>query len=524
MSARSAHLLGNRHLDSSARGSVLDRFEGPTGRTRVRLIVTDAAAVTATGQHLAWMVANLLARLYGVVGVVEIVAPAVPVGHNVAPFAIQGDLATTLAATVAAIAGPLLAVEPRSQPSRHNAIVVAVGQAAPGPATDVIVVGARGWSCAAYRPGPQPPAPLASVTSFGEIVDTNPTGAYLGACVAVGEVFKRALGLKPGRGRHLDTFALSAWDWASGHNAFTAHNWNANTRLGDRYLIGAGAVGQAVLATLLAAGIPAFVVTIDGDDIDDTNLNRYSLATLADIGAAKVVLADARSRGTAIHVAPYRGRWPDYADAPDRPNRPDHLVDAEARYAYEHVISAVDKNPARHAVQAYWPRHLAGGSTNGVAAEATGYDMTGPYECLKCGNPVADDDTIEAHRTVLAGLPPEELTRQARTSGVDPGQLAAYLADPHCGELGEAEFARFRDAHAGHDYAVGFVSVAAGVTVAAQEIRRAIDGTSMWEEGDGASARLLFLNSQAIRTKHRRRPACDCRSSGADAYRDLWRP
>ena len=524
MTASSARLLGNRHLDPAARGSVLDRFDGPTGRARVRLIITDAAAVTETGQHLAWMAANLLARLYGIVGVVEIVAPAVPLGRGVAPFAVHGDLATTLAATVAAIAGPLLAVESRSQPSRHDAVVVAVGPATTGPATDVIVVGARGWSCAAYRPGPEPPALLAAVTSFDHIVDTNPTGAYLGACVAAGEVFKRALGLKPGRGRYLNTFALSAWDWASGHDALTVHNWGPSTQLGDHYLIGAGAVGQAVLATLFAAGIAAFVVTIDGDDIDDTNLNRYPLATLADIGAAKVALAEARATGTQLHVAPYRGRWPDYADAPDRPERPGHLVDAETRYAYEHVISAVDKNPARHAIQAYWPRHLAGGATNGLAAEATGYDMTGPYECLKCGNPVADDETIEALRATLAQLPAEELTRRARESGVDPGRLAAYLADPRCGELGEAEFARFRDAHAGHDYAVGFVSVAAGVTVAAQEIRRAIDGTSMWEDGNGASARLLFLNSQAIRTRHRRRSACDCQNIGASAYRDLWRP
>jgi hypothetical protein len=148
--------------------------------------------------------------------------------------------------------------------------------------------------------------------------------------------------------------------------------------------------------------------------------------------------------------------------------------------------------------------------------------MAGPYECLKCGNPIGTDDTIEALRAELAALPPEEVARRARDSGVDPDQLAAYLADPQCGRLAEAEFARFRDAQAGHDYAVGFVSVAAGVTVAAQQIRRALDGATMWEDGGGASARLLFLKSAATRTQHRRRQNCDCGTTGASAYRDLW--
>ncbi len=100
------------------------------------------------------------------------------------------------------------------------------------------------------------------------------------------------------------------------------------------------------------------------------------------------------------------------------------------------------KNPARHAIQRFWPQRLSGGSTFGLAAEATGYDMTGLYECLMCGNPIEEGDSIETQRTRLAGLPAEELTRVAEQHGIDVHALSAYLADPRCGRLEEAEFAR----------------------------------------------------------------------------------
>jgi molybdopterin/thiamine biosynthesis adenylyltransferase len=513
--------LGARHLDATARGAVADRFD-PAGwgrTTRVRLAVADHTAAGPAGQHLAWMTTNLLARQYGVVGEIQLVAPAASTQDRVAHFAGQGNLAASLAAAVAAVAGPTVAVEVCDRPRGRVDVAVAVGMGAPIGSADVVVaVEAAGWCCTVGDPARL--APLAGPA------DTNPIGAYLGACLAAGEVFKRALGLRPGRGRYLEAFGLSGWDWTGGEliqpSSLAAGDWGEPVALAPCYLIGAGAVAQALLATLVAAGINGHIVVIDHDVLDASNLNRYPLATPADQDRPKVDLAAEHLRRAGIGVTAYHGRWPVYAEDPGRGPRPADLADAESRYGYEHVISAVDRNPARHAIQRFWPRRLLGASTFGLALEVHDYDMTGPFECLLCANPVAAEPTLEQAADELRRLDAAELDRVARARGVDPELLRAVLDDPRCGQAGQWELARFLAAGGRSDYAVGFVSVAAGVLAAAQQLRRALTGTTVFDDGQASAARLNLLNPMPTRTRHLRRSGCECRTTGTAAYRALW--
>jgi hypothetical protein len=513
--------LGARHLDPTARGAVADRFD-PAGwgrPIRVRLAVADHAAAGPAGQHLAWMTANLLARQYGVIGEIQLVAPAASTHDRVTHFAGHGDLAASLAAAVAAVAGPTVAVEVWDRPQGRVDVAVAVGAGAPTGRADVVVaVEAAGWRCTVGDP--ERLAPLAGPA------DTNPVGAYLGACLAAGEVFKRALGLRPGRGRYLEAFGLSAWDWSGGElmqpSSLAAGDWVEPVALAPCYLIGVGAVAQALLATLVAAGITGHLVVIDDDVLDASNLNRYPLATLTDQDRPKVELAAEHLRRAGIGVTTYKGRWPDYAEDPARGWRPAALADAECRYAYEHVISAVDTNPARHATQRFWPRQLLGASTFGLAIEVHDYDMTGPFECLLCANPVAAEPTLEEAAGELRRLDPAELDRVARARGVDPELLRAVLDDLRCGHAGQRELAGFLAAGRQSDYAVGFVSVAAGILAAAQQLRRALTGTTVFDDGQGSAARLNFFNPMTARTRHLRRSCCECRTTGVAAYRALW--
>jgi hypothetical protein len=324
----------------------------------------------------------------------------------------------------------------------------------------------------------------------------------------------------------LEAFSLSGWDWTGGEliapASLAAGNWVEPVALVPCYLVGAGAVAQALLATLVAAGINGHIVVIDDDMLDASNLNRYPLATLADQDRPKVELATEHLRRAGIGMTAYRGRWPAYAEDPARGWRPTALAEAESRYAYEQVISAVDRNPARHAIQRFWPRRLLGASTFGMEIQVHDYDMTGPFECLLCANPVAAEPTLEEAAGELRRLDAAELDRVARVRGVDLELLRAVLDDPRCGQAGQRELARFLAAGRQSDYAVGFVSVAAGVLAAAQQLRRALTGTTVFDDGQGSAARLNFLNPMPRRTRHLRRSGCECRTTGADAYRALW--
>jgi hypothetical protein len=71
------------------------------------------------------------------------------------------------------------------------------------------------------------------------------------------------------------------------------------------------------------------------------------------------------------------------------PNR-SGLDALEARFRNRVILSCVDDNAARHAIQNLWPELIIGGSTEGPTAKAIAYDMAGDQLCLKCYNPVVE--------------------------------------------------------------------------------------------------------------------------------------
>lgn len=79
--------------------------------------------------------------------------------------------------------------------------------------------------------------------------------------------------------------------------------------VGEVHLAGAGAVGQAALLALRASGTAATVVVVDPETVEISNLQRYVLSDLADVGRAKADVAVARLAGSAIKVVPVPTRW-----------------------------------------------------------------------------------------------------------------------------------------------------------------------------------------------------------------------
>jgi molybdopterin/thiamine biosynthesis adenylyltransferase len=237
------------------------------------------------------------------------------------------------------------------------------------------------------------------------------------------------------------------------------------------YMAGAGAVAQAAALTL--AGLPSVTghaSVADPDALDLSNDNRYALATLHDDGQPKVPMIEHFPKQRGVEVFPFTGTWQDYVTRCGRDANRADLDALERKFLYRLVLSCVDDNSARHAIQNLWPDLIIGGSTYGLTAKAITYDMCGDQLCLKCFNPVVERNERVRERIAQAlAMSPDEQARFFAELGIDPVNATAYLQNPGCGQLTEKDLDRFA---AGEPMmSVGFVSVAAGVLLAAQLLR-----------------------------------------------------
>ena len=511
-----ARQLGDRHL----RPDLDDRLRPMDAGARnvVRVGATAAVAATVGGQHTLWMLVNLLARQFAVVHELEVAVPPLPVEPGVALFGEAEDLSGTLVRTAKLIAGPAMRVSSADGGTAGCAAQVIVGSAGErAPADFSVSALGSGWRAFAGCPVNTP-----SVLPAGR----SALGPYFAACLAAGEVFKRLRGLREGKGRFIDELFVSLWDFEARDSwaELPEGPWPAPLAIPPFYLIGCGAVGQAVAAALAAAGtLSGHVTTIDGEVNDPENLNRYPLASQADLGIPKSELTAAFLRRGGLTTYAYPGRWPEYATDAGRPPQRDDVRELESRFRYPLVLSCVDKNTARHAIQNFWPEFLLGGSTPGFALEVNAYDMRSPYECLKCFNrPEPAGPSNGEILAALRALPPEERRARAEARGAEWRALEAFLADPRCGRLGAAEVSKFRDEAV--DWSVGFVSVAAGTLLASQLLRYALVGRAAFPVDKGNSLRFNFFNPVPRRAKHARRAACDCSGVGRADFEGLWGP
>ncbi len=516
-----ARRLGGRHLLAeleSKLGTVSDQ-----ANHSVRLVTSTVMADTLAGQHLIWMLANLLARQFAIVHKIEIqIPPNVAVRSQAVLFPIAAaktNLADAIATTVTLIAADTIEVVIVDSADTQVDFEVFIGyDNSSSSAPYSLGVYADGWNLYVGDP---------STTPAMTPVSAMPFGPYFAACIAAAEVFKFFRKLKAGAGSFARNVFLSLWNFQ------VADAWEDLPKTTDIpvyippfYLAGAGAVGQALACTLAAAPCEDMYVTvIDHDKIDDegTNLNRCPLATQEDIGAMKSVLTAECLCGRSIDVFIHENKWEHYLDSNNRrPQRAD-VAALECDLKYPIIVSCVDKNPARHALQKCWPEYLIGGSTNGMGIEVSSYDMESMYECLMCFNPLPKVSSIEEAAARFKGLTSEEQKNQAKQFGIDLDSILQYLDSPECGSIAENELRKFADAERAPRASVGFVSVGAGVVLAVQLVKYAREGRSTFSVDLGNSIRFNFLEPSRFRwSKHRRKDKCECSNRGRDTYHRLW--
>lgn len=505
--------LGDRHFRTDPQGVLRPKRDGRRGR--VLLTVAPFLADTPAGQHLAWMLTNQLARQFGVVTEITLHVPEATLLENTAAFGARTLLRDTLVECVRLVAHEHVAVRTGLGATDHFEVHIAVGTTSP------LVNAERAWCL--YADGWR-----WYVGDGAHIPTERPTsnvsfGPYMAASFGAGEVFKHLRGMLPNRGAFITECFGSAWTmsletaWGDlkdgpGNKALPA--------LPHFYFAGAGAVAQTAALTLGSSRLRGSATVIDHDTLDLTNGNRYVLSPMDNDQSLKanIVSAYLTQQGLLCHPAPVK--WSAYVGARGGMAGSESMRRLERDYRFPIVLSCVDKNGPRHEIQSLLPKTIIGGSTDGLVARVSTFSMAHDTACLKCFNPVEDRNAVIGQNLGrLAAMTPDERGAWALEHNLSAAELARLLAPSVCGQLSESDLQRF--AEGPPEMSVGFVSVAAGVLLAAQLVRLVqggVDDATL----NGHTVITTFAQAGMRHLKSGPDAQCNCGSELRSRWGRLW--
>jgi hypothetical protein len=305
-------------------------------------------------------------------------------------------------------------------------------------------------------------------------VSQCPLGPFLAAALAAGEIFKRGRGIL--RGRYLAGDGYSLWSGRKANNWIELEDGPEIARhaLAPVHVVGAGAVGNAlayIIAYLKLAD--GYFVFVDDDSYDKKNLNRCLLAGWRDLTHPKVnsLATTLRARGLGAYAFP--GTIAAYlSDA--RIGLRDDVERDVGNLIFGTVLSCVDKGRSRQDVQGLYPQLLIGASTLDLQAKVNFYPRRKGAACLACFNPAErQGDKLRALEKQLTDMTPTMRRDFLVRHGLDSQAVEEYLAGANCGGMGEAALRDFAT-RPPEDFSVGFVSLGAGVLLAATLLRQTL--------------------------------------------------
>jgi hypothetical protein len=478
--------IANRHLLPADGLNAMPQSESQF----VRIVVPEEWAHSRAGQLLVCCLVNQLVRQVRLVREIEIISPRtpsllrVPLGISLEDFP-----ACLLPLSAWAVDGAVtLSSNSSTSEADHTIYVGGPPPALIPPHQRALVVLGDGWRAWAGDPASAPQGVAPS--------SRTPLGPLLAAAMAAGEVFKRNRGIL--RGRYLTADGISLW---SGRAASDWHSLEegpaiAGHSLRPVHVAGVGAVGNAlayIVAYLELA--ESYLILIDDDQYDTANLNRCLLAGWQHRDSRKVnAVADAL-RVAGVGAYPFFGSVNSYIADPRLGLRQDVARQVDD-LDFEIVASCVDKGLSRQHIQGLRPRLLAGGSTFNLQAKGHLYSGIPGAACLACFNRAErDGEKIRALESQLRTMAPEERTRFLEGNGLDAEAIDDYLAGARCGALGEAAIREFA-IRVPPQFSAGFVSLGAGLLLAATIVRNAIFKSSAPRLKDLIT--LNFLNGRMI--------------------------
>lgn len=449
---------------------------------RVVLSIPSQVAGEAACQHAAWMLVNLLARAEGIVELVTIDCPAgVPLAGRIVPLADRGlELADALAAGAASI-GVVPVELTSSVPSSAVRFVVGPGEPQPD---SIRVHGERWWG--GISTGSVP----------GACDSDLPFGPYVAACLAGAEVFKAVR--VPNYSRVVAAYYSLASFRSFGEAPRERIDVGPAVLEGARVraiMAGLGAVGSAWIHAMWATtGVHGEAVLADADElgVDLTNLNRCAIFGRSSLGKPKASEAANVCHDAPLSWQPHDGTVNDVTDRPPM------------------MLSAVDTNASRQAIQSLYPARLISASTQNMRAELLRCDPTAQTACIHCHNPVPEGPSDNKLKRQFLSMPPEEQSRLADELSFSMDEAHSWARDGACGLVGDRIAAHLRPSEAGAAaFAVGFVSVMAGTMLAAQTIFEAVGQGPL--RGLACRAVMQFLDPTAESNRvalYARHPHC----------------
>ena len=243
----------------------------------------------------------------------------------------------------------------------------------------------------------------------------TPLGSIAASCFGVARAFHMALAshldLAPAPRKSL-IFSLlqeSVINDSSSRVKFS----RASTIPSQLGLVGAGAVGQAVVWALSLSGSTGSepIDIVDPQALDGSNLNRHLVSGVADVGLPKAVIASSflsRSNGSRPFVL-------DFSAYQHNVGTPDIL------------LSTVDNNDARYQIQGSFPRQIVHGATERERLSIAVLDAVNT-PCLGCLFPRRDRSPAEdiAHQT---GIPFADIVSALDNDGVVTADMVVHLAE-----------------------------------------------------------------------------------------------
>jgi hypothetical protein len=435
------------------------------------------------------MMVNLLARATGVVDTVRVICPTgVPLAGRIVPLASR-DLTLANALVTGGLAIGAARVRPASAPAGSDIVLItAVGDkhddgdrdrhgnrqgGRNGVPTTRYVSASGWWGGVSDQPMP----------TYGDPNDL-PYGPYVAATLAVAEVYLHAR-LPDHVARVTDTYVWDCWRQTLTIEPDPA----APTGLTDldltgTALAGVGAVGTTWVHALW--GTPGLIGEVTLSDADKqgvttTNLNRCTLFGRASLDSAKAPEAARITDDCAITWHPHHGRLEDLGGAPCL------------------LVSAVDTNRARDALQQRYPPRILSASTQDLRAEVLRAGPPDVGACLRCYNPLepfVGDDTLRAH--ALDGGP-DAVRALALDAGVEVADVQRWLARGGCDEVGARLLATLHrnEPEPPARFAVGFTSAMAGVLLATETVKTLLGRPMVSESPEVNNATFQFLKPTA---------------------------
>jgi hypothetical protein len=360
------------HRAAIATAQILEGYDEEAIRERleqttVGLAFSPEAAQLPEGRASLDLLIRLLARLY----------PSLTLCSPAATFR---DELSALAQSI----NPAIEIRTEGEVT----VLVAVGEAeAAAPIT--IYVGSDAWTAYVSAEAPTPVG--------GSI---NPFGAGVAAALGASNAF-RAVFL-PDDPTALDlNCAISTWNGEAEDNQ--GPEIDGIHLDGKNVLVGAGAIGNAVLWALARASVHGDLAVVDPELLELSNLQRYVLASRNDVGRPKVEIADEATNNSPLNVEPHLCGWASFV--------------SENGYHWDRAIVALDSARDRRAVQASLPRWIANAWTQPGDLGVSIHPWTETGACLSClylpQGPLPSEDKLIAEALGVARPERELQIRQA---------------------------------------------------------------------------------------------------------------